>query len=375
MRIAVVGFCFNHPTGLRNLQALKELANRYATYVHIFTVNHWGDFDDKNLGKLQTKYLRINKLPAVFFSKEPSQYKYWMRGLFLSLLRLRPDIVYAQNEPIAIDTFVALLAAKCCKARFGFFSWENICNDWFFPLNAVEKLVLRVSDFVIAGTLDVKDMFLKKGANSQKIVVCAQTGIDTSLFRKSAATLCARYGIKKSRTVLFVGRLLKMKGIDIILKAKEILDRKGRVYHYLFVGSGEMSEPLRSGISNVVVVDWMPTEELPKVYNSGGVLVYPSIPTDYWIEQFGYSMVEALSCEIPVIASDVSGPRAIVEHGKSGLLIPVGNAKKLARAIELLLEDRVMQQKFGATGRKRVLKEFGREVVASKLFKLFASLL
>lgn len=370
MNIAVVGFCFNHQTGRRNLQTLEILANKYKLNVHIITVDKWGNFNDTKLHELETKYLHICKLRTVFLFRTPSQYKYWMVGLYRTLLSLRPDVIYVQNEPLSLDTFVSLLAAKQCGSKFGFFSWENLYKKWFFPLNLIEAAVIKNSDFMIAGTNDVKETMLKKAADSRKIVVLPQTGIDIALFSRSTKNLCRKYNIDKKKTLLFVGRLLKMKGIEVILKAKELLDSKGKVYTYLFVGSGEISSKLKSGMRNVITIDWMPKDELTAVYNSSSVFLYPSIPTEFWEEQFGYSIVEALCCQIPVIASNVSGPRHIIHHGKDGYLVRVDDYKDLAEKIEMLMESRALRSKLGSYGRKDMVKRFSNEIIARKLYYL-----
>ena len=86
------------------------------------------------------------------------------------------------------------------------------------------------------------------------------------------------------------------------------------------------------------------------------------------MEQFGFSMVEALSCEVPVIASNVSGPKAII-NGETGFLIPPDDAEMLARKMILLMEDEELRQRLGKKGRGRVLANFTREVIADRLFQ------
>ncbi|MBW3023319.1 glycosyltransferase family 4 protein [Candidatus Woesearchaeota archaeon] len=371
MRVAVVGFHFNCPTGRRNLLVWQEIAKKYDINVDILTVDSWKEsgFNDKNLLEYETERLRIHKLKAFFTSF--GQYKYMMPGLVFKLLKLKPDIIYAAEEPVqAFITFPSCIVAKLAKKPFIFFTYENIYKKWLFPFSCIEKFVIKNTSTIIAATGEAKDVLVKKGANPAKIAVFPEAGTETDFFKPVKSSLNKKLGWKKEETVLFAGRLIPEKGIDIILGAREILKSRNKKYKYLFVGSGPLSEKLKemSG-DDIKVIDWLPLEELPQAYNSASVLLYPSKVTKKWKEQFGFSMVEALSCGIPVIASDVGGPREIVKHKKDGLLIPVGDAEELANSIQLIMENSALREKFGKFGRDDMVKRFSKKAIAEKLYE------
>lgn len=94
--------------------------------------------------------------------------------------------------------------------------------------------------------------------------------------------------------------------------------------------------------------------ELVNYYQGASVFVFPSV----WNEPFGIPLVEAMACEVPVVASRCGGMTEIVEHGKSGLLVERDNPEALADAVCRLLDDEGLRRSMGKAGRERVLARF-----------------
>jgi glycosyltransferase involved in cell wall biosynthesis len=372
MRVAVVGFCFNCPTGRRNLRVFEILSKEYKVKVDILTVDRWGNFNDALLEKeVGNKNLKIHRLRTLI---DGYQHRYFMIGLYSKIKELKPDVVYAEEEPVTMTAYTAMLAAKSLGVPFIFFSWENIYTDWFFPVGNMERNCLRNAATIIAGSQEARKVLLRKGADKKKMVVFPQTGVDVNEFRPLKSRL--RIGFDKGKTVLFVGRFLSEKGIDEILKAKDILDKRKKRYKFLFVGGGELSKRMKSiRDRNVKIMDWLPANKLPDIYNAASLFLYPSTVVKglikKWSEQFGYSLVESLLCEVPVIASDVGGPREIVKNNKSGFLIKPGDFTNLADKIEHLMEKENLRKRFGKFGRRGMVKKFSNQVIAGKLHQVF----
>ena len=98
------------------------------------------------------------------------------------------------------------------------------------------------------------------------------------------------------------------------------------------------------------------------------------LPTSYG-EGVPRILIEAASCGVPIIASNVPGCREIVVHQENGLLIPPKNWKALAEAIEYLAEKPAIRQRMGENGRKKVLAEFDEEIVINKTLNVYRELL
>ncbi len=88
-----------------------------------------------------------------------------------------------------------------------------------------------------------------------------------------------------------------------------------------------------------------------------------------WREQFGHVLVEAMSCEVPVIGSSSGEIPAIV--GDSGLIFPEGDTTALARAIRDLVGDPSRRQRLAQAGRRRVLAHFTHDAVADRYYVVY----
>lgn len=140
------------------------------------------------------------------------------------------------------------------------------------------------------------------------------------------------------RRLVYVGRLVSEKGIMTLLDA---LDRQSGADELVIVGEGPQRPAIearlarRPGRCRVVLAGHHSQESLRQVYATAGAVVVPST----WQEPLGLVVLEALACGVPVIASRVGGIPEMIEHGKTGLLVPEGDPAALAGAIDHLLAD------------------------------------
>jgi D-inositol-3-phosphate glycosyltransferase len=184
-------------------------------------------------------------------------------------------------------------------------------------------------------------------------------GIDLDRFRpldRGAAR--ARLGLPPAGPVLlWVGRLEKLKGVDILIDAVAQLDE--RDFTLLIVGGDEHAEELKdelraqasaAGVSaNVRFNGAVPHDELPVYYGAADVCVVPS-----YYESFGLVAVEAMACGTPVVASRVGGLVSTVTDGVSGYLIPWRCPEPFAEKLEVLLNNPELRANFGRAGRRSV---------------------
>ncbi len=92
-------------------------------------------------------------------------------------------------------------------------------------------------------------------------------------------------------------------------------------------------------------------------------------------EGLSNSMLEAMSCGLPVLATRVGGAPDVIAHGESGYLIPPDDRQALRRGLETLLEDRALRFNLGSNARQRILAEFSLDSVAKRLAALYQRLL
>jgi glycosyltransferase involved in cell wall biosynthesis len=109
--------------------------------------------------------------------------------------------------------------------------------------------------------------------------------------------------------------------------------------------------------------------DLPRYYPGADVLVIPSFS-----ETFGMTLVEAMACEVPVVATRVGGIPEVVANGETGILVEPGDPSVLADAILRVLSDDSLKQSMGKEGRRRVLAHFSWEQVSKVLLSHYAEI-
>src|SRR3989339_6460 len=122
--IAVVGFLFNHPTGIRNVGAFKVLSRQREIKIHIITVTDWDGYRNEELAKPDDS-IQFHFLPPRYLSKKSIQFRYYMKGLYRKLKQIDPDIIYAVDEPVAMNSALALWSARRLHKKCIAFTWEN----------------------------------------------------------------------------------------------------------------------------------------------------------------------------------------------------------------------------------------------------------
>lgn len=172
-----------------------------------------------------------------------------------------------------------------------------------------------------------------------------------------ARAAAIRMAMGQRPLLLFAGRMVPYKGVDVLLRAMVGLDASA-----VLVGDG----PFRArwaalardaGLAErVTFAGEVAHEELAALYHACDVFVLPSISR---AEAFGYVQLEAMACGKPVVSTRLpSGVPWVNRHGETGLTAPPGDVDGLRRALAELCADASLRARFGAAGRKRVESEF-----------------
>ena len=159
------------------------------------------------------------------------------------------------------------------------------------------------------------------------------------------------------RRVLFVGQLLRGKGVDFLLAALRLVRAP---FTATLVGDGNARPSLERlalelGLQHSVhFAGWVPHQELGEFYRRAKVVVVPS----RWPEPFGLVGVEAMLHARPVAAFAVGGIPDWLADGKTGILAPAKDVGALAKAIGALLDDSTLAARLGAAGRQRAMRRY-----------------
>lgn len=239
-------------------------------------------------------------------------------------------------ETHSISSFQSMKFAANYKFTPVIFVWENTLKipKYFFQ-REIQKKVIKRSELLIAGSADAKRYLIDKGANNDKIYINPETGFDQRIFFINGENFREEWGYKGNDfLILFAGRLVKEKGVELILKSAKQFEIKYDDIKFLFVGKGEMENEIRNcKMKNVFIKNSHNFVDMGRVIRSCDILVYPSVGTKFWVEQFGYSVVEGHACGKPVIVSNSGTLPRLVEDGVNGSIFQEGNQSSLEEKI------------------------------------------
>lgn len=161
-----------------------------------------------------------------------------------------------------------------------------------------------------------------------------------------------------ARRVLFAGRVVKPKGLDVLIRAMGAIDAE-----LVVCGDGMQLPAMRRlarrvGVERRVRFDgWLDAEQLARELAEASVVAIPSL----WPEPFGLVGIEALAAGRPVVASLTGGIPDWLDDGVTGVGVRPGDVRGLARALDELLADPERQRELGAAGRQMVAARFSPE--------------
>lgn len=176
----------------------------------------------------------------------------------------------------------------------------------------------------------------------------------------------------ESATILFVGRLVERKGVEVLIRA--VGEVRARIPVKLrIVGAGESEPKLRAtvrecGLEHMVsFAGRVSSTDLRAEYAAADVFVLPAVRDSKGdTEGLGVVLLEAMRFERPVVASDIGGIPDIVKHEATGLLCTPGDPKSLAAAIGRLVDSPQFARDLACEGRRDVTTRFGWDVVLEK---------
>jgi rhamnosyl/mannosyltransferase len=292
----------------------------------------------------------------------------------LWLRRLAADVVVL-HEPNPVGGWAYLLA----RPRGRLVVWlhsELVLDRWYYrAYRPFLRRVLRRADCIVVASPALRERLAGAGVPSGRTVVVPY-GIDVERLQPTADTVARATAIRQAHPgslVLFVGRLVPYKGVDVLLRA--LPASAGTL---LVAGDGPHAGELRATAGaqaldgRVRFLGAVDERELAALYHACDVFVLPSTGPN---EAFGLVQLEAMACGKPVVSTDLpSGVPWVNQHGTTGLVVAAGDAGALGRAIDALLRDPALRRRLGEAGRCRVEREFTRAAMAARLAACLRSL-
>lgn len=228
--------------------------------------------------------------------------------------------------------------------------------------NKFWNLTLEKSTKILVMVKQVLD-FLPKYCHSYTSVV--PSGVDTTVFTPQE-------NLSEPIDILFVGRLQEIKGVEYLIRAMKLVVQKipDVKLHIIGKGPGEsFYKNLTSELglqNNVIFRGTIPFDKIVEFYQRCRIFCLPSLG-----DPFPQAILQAMSCGKPVISTNAGGVPEMIEDGKSGFLVPVGNSEALAAVISKLIDNPKLRSKMGAYNRKFCEEKYDWNIIIDGIEKVY----
>lgn len=287
-----------------------------------------------NFGGYKSYILNVPEIRNIYKKYKPDVVNvHYMAGygLMATLAGLRPLVLNCYGS----DIFVAPKKSKVVK--------------W------IVKKLLNSADAVAATSKAMATEAKRLMGNNNKDVTVTPFGVDVNLFKKNDNR---KYS---ERPIIGIIKYLKPEyNIPLLIKAFAITKEKASVKPLLHIyGSGPLKEEFIALCKeldiyeDVTFFETIPNQEVPKALNTMDIFVNSSN-----VESFGVNIVEAMACELPVVATPCPGPKEVIDNGGTGVVLKDWDHQELAEELIKLVENPALREKYGKAGREKVLREY-----------------
>src|SRR2546423_4399392 len=207
-------------------------------------------------------------------------------------------------------------------------------------------------DTVFVNSEHYRKCWIDRGFAPEKLKILPR-GLDTDLFNPARRDLKFWPGAGvngKEVRLLYVGRISREKDLDVLAAAYKKIREAGLPVKLYLVGDGPYGEALAAALPEAIFLGYLTCAQLAKAYASADLFVFPSTT-----DTFGNVILEAQASGLPVIVSDLGGPKELVEDGRTGIVTKAHDADDFARAIERIAGDSSLRAKMGQEARQQVI--------------------
>lgn len=311
----------------------------------------------------------------------------YIRSVSARLRLFRPDVIQVENRP----RFIPFL-----RKRHPHASLVLVLHSVTFaspPRLSAAGLhrCLGAADRIVVNSDFLKEELLRSAPFAGNKIVVSHLGVDERKFSPCATLaasvrrerLRAKLGLEGRRIILFVGRLLPIKGVHLLLRAMPQVAEQAPDAALVVVGSAGYRSRRRTPYvrrlhrtaerlgDRVRFVPFVEHGAVPDWFRLADVLAVPSGR----MEAFGLVNVEAMATGVPVVATRCGGMTEIIEDGVTGRLVDLEAAEReLAPTLAALLRDEPLRRGMGERGRSRVEAHFTWTQAAERWAKLYDEL-
>ena len=301
-------------------------------------------YDVSTLSTRNTFYIDVKKLRNPSFA-------------FFSALKSKSakyDVVHAHNVPSAIP--MKMTEGRKVLTIHGYYSEQmGLLHGRLVGKisSLLEPRMLRWADVVTVVSKSAQEAYRERGVNT----VYIPNAIDLEGLPSGEERLY-------DRQIIFVGRLSKEKGVDVLVKAAEAIEGA----HFLIVGSGPEEKRLKDyGKKNSIhFLGWQPWERTIRLIRGSDAFVLPSR-----MEGLPTVLLEAMAVGTPVIATKVGGVPEIIDDNDDGILIATDDVQSLIKATISIMNDTKLGEFLSKNAKEKVGREYSWKVILPKYLDVY----
>ena len=270
------------------------------------------------------------------------------------LAEFAPNIVHVSSPDVSAHRTVSWARARGIPAiasvhtRFdtylAYYGLENLEP----MVRAILRRLYRRCDAIVAPSESMASVLRAQRMNRD--ISIWTRGVDREQFKPERRDMAWRRSVgiaDDELAVLFLGRIVMEKALDVFSDAIDVLTEKGVKHRVLVVGDGPARPWLEERLPEAVYTGQLGGDELARAVASADVLLNPSIT-----EAFGNVTLEAMACALPVIAVNATGATNLVSHGKTGFLAEPGDYETIAEELATYALKPDVRRKHGQAGLK-----------------------
>jgi glycosyltransferase involved in cell wall biosynthesis len=316
--------------------------------------------------------LKYRIVPMLGATSDPHRVLY--QTMDFALGRLKPDIIHVEEEPDSLVSLQVALVRRMLApdAKLILHTWQNINRPKAWHVRWVIERSLSAADAILCANRESGEVLRQMGYRDRTEVIAPQ-GVDITHFRPAETNGDRTNG--KALNLLFVGRLVPEKGLDILIAAVRKLSHP---FKLRIVGDGPLRDEIErmlreGGLGDCIeMISWVPQEQLPAFYQAADVLILPSRTTPIWKEQFGRVLIEAMACKVAVVGSNSGAIPEVL--GESNIIFPEGDANALAECLSKLYDFR-RRSELAERGFQRAIEHYSQERLAQQTGAFYRRLL
>lgn len=298
-----------------------------------------------------------------------------LRGLGLP----RPDVVLIEGQPIF--TAIAGMAIATLKRRPYVLNVSDVWPEHVLPVALSERhpayrvarrvvdLIYRRARAIVAMSPRWAEMIAGHLAGRPATITTICNGVDLETFRPGLDTAAFRqkYSLGEKKICSFIGTLATQYDLDVMVQVATRLGRDPRL-QIVFIGQGSQGEALRRHLEQVADVRWIPWidfAEVPLAWNASYVTFFALRSHPLYQGTIPAKLFEAMASGVPVLAAMDGVGAKIIEDAGAGVAVPCGDGDGLGRALEEVLGQAELRQRYALAARRYAEAHFDAEQVAA----------